>query len=76
VKLGDRILSTVLYEVHLGVVRVARFHRTENEGIMDVASERLPTSVETPLFDIPEFFDLLDPQADMGRVPAHVRLRI
>ncbi|KWU43034.1 class II aaRS and biotin synthetase [Rhodotorula sp. JG-1b] len=33
-----------------------------------VASERLPTSVETPLFDIPEYFDLLDPQGDMGRV--------
>lgn len=33
-----------------------------------VASERLPTSVETPLFNIPEFFDLLDPQGDMGRV--------
>ncbi|GAA5876717.1 hypothetical protein JCM3774_005925 [Rhodotorula dairenensis] len=45
---------------------IARLHAQPKS--IYVSSERLPSRTETPLFDIPEYFTLLDPQADVGRV--------
>lgn len=45
---------------------IARLHAQPKS--IYVSSERLPTRSETPLFDVPKYFDLLHPHADIGRV--------
>ncbi|GAA5982291.1 hypothetical protein JCM10908_004817 [Rhodotorula pacifica] len=44
----------------------ARLHAQPK--VIYVVSERLPTSAETPLFDIPQYFASLEPKTDIGRV--------